>query len=80
MEDRGWIYSNNRTDYNNLRIINSMPNIPKQFIIATLDDAKLHPIFSDTITYLGKTASVGLKVPFYIVLNYSGTKIGRAHV
>lgn len=49
-----------------------MPNIPKQFIIATLDDAKLHPIFSDTITYLGKTASVGLKVPFYIVLNYSG--------
>lgn len=49
-----------------------MPNIPDQFIIATLDDAKLHPIFSDTITYLGKTASVGLKVPFYIVLNYSG--------
>lgn len=52
-----------------------MPNIPKQFIIATLDDAKLHPIFSDTITYLGKTASVGLKVPFYIVLNYSGNVV-----
>nr|DAK69069.1 MAG TPA: hypothetical protein [Caudoviricetes sp.] len=48
---------------------------PQQFIIATLNDGKIHPIFRDTIVYLGKTASVGLKVPFYIAINYEADKI-----